>query len=340
MNAWRIFTATLPFVWLKLLLSMIHVIILSIAVAIIVYNVATQGRYIINIDAETIHAFNSLRFFALPLTLIFIIAPLTSLLLRVVGRYLIRVGHIAVLVRIATTGKAPKRQISWGLSEVKKTFGKATVFFFLNRMVHNSVVELQHITRNMLAGIGFLAFFVNAFKQRFIKHIDECCLAYTYMCKDTGAFFGAIKGIVVYVNGWKSMATASVRVMIEVTILSTIFYLLSIFIIINGIMQQNVPIIVIGIFIFFFVGAAKKCILDSYTMVTMLVAFLNEAKRQGDVTIPKIAQIAALSGIFSSLIFQANKEEQFMSEEDETLIHQSQAKVSGNNNQNNTGGYK
>ena len=264
---------------------------------------------------------HSIDTFLFPLSLVLVAGPLCMLLFGTLGRYYVRVGHIAVLTRMYVTGRRPRRQLRAGMGVVRKTFVRATVFFVVNRMVRRTVAELRHVTDNMLAGLGPLVLVVNMFKSTFLNYIDECCLSYTYFDRKNGPFAGAVKGIVVYVNGWKSIAVATLRVMFTVFLVSLVFYAVFVLLIINAVVSGEYLFAAACAALLFFFRTAKVCVMDSYVMIVMLCAFLNEAKKQGEITLPRIMNVAALSGEFYSLLYQANRDEKFMDgEHDGSLL--------------------
>jgi len=317
----EVFMATLPFVKLKLTLKMIYVVMKVAAITLAIWGFMYHGAWAVA-DGGELFVFQDLNFLILPAVILFAVIPLVSLLLRNYGRYMVRVGHIAVIVRIITTGKVPANQVTVGLNAVKQNFMRANVFFLLDRIVHRTVVELQATMRGVLMGFGFLAALATMFKGNLIRYIDECCLAYTFMRKDVGVFQGAVLGIVTYVHGWRSMAKQAVIVTLEYAGITFLFYLIGGGLLWLAIGTQSVIAIALSLLFIFIVGAIKSCVLDSYLMVMMLTSFIKEARKQGNIeeSIPMIEKVAAMSGSFSNLVFQANQNEPFLSQEDEMRI--------------------
>ena len=326
-----LFKATMPFVWLKLAMNMTYVIIVTIAAWHIIsgfFNVAENVKSLHGglrqglVGVGQIQAIldgilelaRNLGFWTLPFILVFGVAPAVHLIFRTVGRYFVRVGHIAVLTRIATVKKIPRNQVKWGITAVKRSFGRAATFFFLNRLIYRALTELQHVTNNLLSGLGPAAFMVNIFKGKLLEHIDECCLAYTYVNKGNGPFLSAAKGVAIYVKGWRTMAKAVLHIMCKNFAVSLVFYTTSAAIVTWGIVQVNLHITVAGVFILFFCGAAKRCVLDTYAMVAMLKAFLQEAEKQGKISPNDMNGIAAMSGTYGVLLAQANESDHFEEE--------------------------
>ena len=323
MSAVDIFKATLPFVWVKLGMKMIYILLKVFIFATIIWGFMSNSEQIAVYDSSVMfYGLDNVNFMITPLIFLFIVMPILSLILRNYGRFLVRVGHIAVLTEIAKSGYVPPNQIAWGMSQVKEHFGRATVFFFINRMICSTIRDLQFIMRNALAGLGPISFIVNAFKQKFLQYIDECCLAYTFTCEGTGPFLGAVKGIVIYVFGWKNMAIAAAKTVLYTFLISTGFYILAILLIVASAMSLSLSLLIFSLFFFFVIGALKQCFLDSYAMVMMLVAFLDEAE-QTEIDVAAVQKVASMSRRFRELVFQANREEHFLDDEEETKILQS-----------------
>ena len=322
LKAWKMFLATWPFVVAKTVMTFLPTSIFLVGLFLLFRTAYGEvyfdgGIFSLLGTFSTLGTMYYLGFFAVPLSLMFVVTPVAEILFRTVGRYLVNVGHVAVLASIATKGRVPERQLGWGMRAVAGTFGRVTVFFILNKMICRAIRELQMVSKTLLAGAGPLVLFVNMFKKKFIGYIDECCLAYTYMRDDIGPFQGAAKGLVVYVNGWRGMLTATLRVVLEMLVLGAVFYGLAGFVIFSGMREGDYIMVLAGGITAYFVRLFAKCFVDSYVMVNMLVAFINEADRQGEITLTNMMEVATLSRVYNSLLYQANQEEQFMDEDDE-----------------------
>ena len=322
MNPRGIFIATLPFVGLKLSLKFIFVVLKVTIFATAVWGLITQGEWYA-VEGGKVFAFESLSFLIFPAIIFFVVMPILSFALRVYGRYMVRVGHIAVIVHAIRTGKVPPNQIAFGFKMVRKNFIRANVFFMLDRLVNHAVVELQTAMRGILMGFGILATIATIFKGNLVKHIDECCLGYTFMQKDAEPFKGAVYGIAIYVNGWKSMAKRAIIVTLESVGITILFYVIGVLLLAMSEYSQSPIGIVFSFAFIFIVGAIKTCVLDSYVMVNMLVSFLREARKQKykpEEFVSQIEKISAMSSAFGTFVFQANQNEPFLSMEEEARI--------------------
>jgi len=302
----------MPFVWIKLLISLSFKLVYGIILVSLFQAVQAM-------QAVGFYSLDQLAIPVVPIVMLVFVLPILCFIFRRYGRYLVRVGHIAVVTKIIETGEVPERQVSYGFSMVRQHFGRATVFFFLNKMVCRAIQELHAVVGNRLHGLGMLGVIANAFKRKFLKYVDECCLAYTFTLTDTGAFVGTIKGIVVYFYAWQQMAKAAAFTLLKVTVITWIFRIICIGMLYLGVVSASLPLVIISLFIFFVVGSLKTCMLDSYAMVTMLTTFLQESKTT-DVGTRAIQAIANISTSFRDLVFQANRTEPFMTPDEEAEL--------------------
>jgi len=319
MTAKELFVATLPFVWLKLSLKMIFVVIKVGAISSIIWGFMQQGvtqhiQYGIDITM------GSLRFLILPIILLVVVMPILSFALRIYGRYMVRVGHIAVIVRVVKTSKLPRDQIGYGFGMVKKHFMTANMFFILDKLVHHAVVELQSVMRGALMNLGLLAGLVSMFKHNLINHIDECCIGYAFLHKNQKPLKSTLHGIVTYVSLWEIMAKRAVVLTLESVGISFLFYGTGITFLLLGVFSQNYIGITASLLIIFIGGAVKSCVLDTYVMVNMLVAFIQEVQKQNKKERTsmntQVMQTAHLSRQFAALVFHANREDDFLTNDE------------------------
>ena len=318
----EVFIATLPFVKLKLATKAIYIVIKVIAITLAIWGFMYHGAWSV-VDGGELFVFPNLNFLILPAIILFAVLPIASLLFRNYRQYLVRAGHIAVMIQVIMTGKAPPDQVTVGLNAVQKKFVQTNVFFLLDRIVHRTIVELQKTKRGVLKGFGFLDRLVMMFKGNLIHYINECCLVYSFMRKDVGAFQGSVMGIVTYVQGWQSLMTKQAVVFtLKATGMTILFYLIGGCLLWLAIGTQSIIAIALSLLFIFIIEAIKSYILDGYLMVMMLTAFLKEARKQGNIeeSIPMIEEISTMSSSFINLVFQANQNEPFLSKENEMRI--------------------
>ena len=141
-------------------------------------------------------------------------------ILGYIPRYLLRVGHIAVLTFVIQNGSAPPRQVSYGFRTVRSNLGRTFAFYALNRMIMSAIEELSVWLRQAMAGWGFIAVIVSLFKNKFIGYIDECVLAYNFICPESRPFRASLQGLLAYLKNWQPMAKAAAGTALKVTLIT------------------------------------------------------------------------------------------------------------------------
>jgi len=207
------------------------------------------------------------------------------ILTRYVG-YLVRVGHIAVVSEAVTTGQIPEHQIAYGKEKVKEQFLTANAFFVINRLVDRAVKQLQGVLGSVVGllgavpGLGLLLSFGKMVVGIALKYIDDCCIGYIFYKKDQGAFKSATDGVVIYAQNWKKLLKSAFKTGMIVVLLTTLFFVVAW--IVLGLLVHLLPTGHIGTFIAFVIGfliaiVIKRAFVDSYMMVQMMVAYMEEA---------------------------------------------------------------
>ncbi|MCL2864102.1 MAG: hypothetical protein FWE25_01035 [Lachnospiraceae bacterium] len=252
--------------------------------------------------------------------LILILFPIIYAIVGRIPRYLVRVGHIAVLTHVIINGKAPEKQLSYGFGQVRRNFGKATAFFFLDRLIYQAVSQLSLHLRRMLVGLGPAAFFINRFKSKFIKYVDECILAYTFVFPDTGSFKSSLQGFQVYMRNWSAMAKAAVWTSLLVWFITFIFNIATLALIVWGVMMGEPLLVIVGFLVYVFFGTLKKCFLDSLAMIRMLNVFLSSANEAQELVVGDLMQYSSMSPGFRQLVMAADQQEKIFSPEDKETI--------------------
>jgi len=332
MSPGQIMNKTAPFLILKAILSALPMLVmggaflwlliivvdvvrpfipddLSAATWYTIYESVYQGSPYITVTS---------RDFIAPLRIL-IIFPIVYGIIGRVPRYLVRVGHIAVLTHVILTGKVPEKQLSFGFGQVKQNFGRAAAFFFLDRLIYQAVSQLSMQLRRML-GFGPAVFFINRFKAKFIKYVDECILAYTFARPDTGPFESSLHGFVVYMKNWAPMAKSAVWTALLVWFISFIFYVVTFALMLWGFAIGQFVIVIVGYLIYVFFGTLKKCFLDSLAMVRMMTVFLRSANRNQELAIGDLMQYSSFSPGFRQLVVTADQHENIFSSEDKEKL--------------------
>jgi len=269
MKAREIFSKTLPFVWAKLWLGLATVVISILILAILLgigWLFKSDGVYLIMI-------------------LIWIGATkVVSFLLNNYIGYLVKAGHIAVITEAVVTGQIPDNQVSYGKQMVKERFLTSNVYYGLDKLVAGAVRQLQKVVQkignfaNVIPGMNYITQIINLFISIALGYIDECCLGYTFLKKEQGAFKSAADGVVIYWQNWKTLlkdaAKTTILVIVLVVVCTLVLFLLFGLIIsffnVNGWVRFGVFLIAA-----FTAWAIKTAFIDSYILVKMMVSYME-----------------------------------------------------------------
>jgi hypothetical protein len=204
MTAGEIFSRTMPFVWAKLLLGLVTVV-LSAALFGILMGLAwlfnNEGVALI-MFLVWLGAFGVLRF----------------ILMHYIG-YLLKAGHIAVITEAVTTGQIPEDQIAYGKKAVQERFATSNIYFAVDKLVSGAVKQIQKgigklgNTLDFIPGMKSLTALAQYFVELSLGYIDECCLGYTFYKKEQNAFKSAADGVVIFAQNWKTLLADAAKTM-------------------------------------------------------------------------------------------------------------------------------
>jgi len=310
----EIFKKTLPFVWAKLVLGLITV---GISVGLLLVTVGLIWLF---------------RGLAWPIFMaLWMVATVFVhfAIMRYTG-YLVRVGHIAVVAEAVTTGKIPDNQLEYGKQMVRERFLTANVFFVLDRLVDNAIKQLQNVFERAggmlgslpglrsIPGLKLVMSFGKLFIGISLKYIDECCLGYIFYKKDQGVFKSATDGVVIYAQNWKKLLKTALSTSVMVVLL-TIGLTILLFTIIGSIVQlifvsagvasgASLMTFFFGLFLSIFLAFTfKRAFIDSYIMVRMMTAYMEEAPSTV-ITFDLYGKFSSMSKSFKQLFEKAEAE--------------------------------
>src|SRR5690625_492524 len=144
------------------------------------------------------------------------ITGMVMLFLREYILYMVKAGHIAVMVRLIDGEPMPegRSQIQYAQNEVKERFMQANVLFALDRLIHGVVRAITGILRTIgsilpIPGLNNLMGFVRAFLRLAVGLVDEVILAYIIRTKSDNPWSSARTALVLYgQNGTNMMKNA------------------------------------------------------------------------------------------------------------------------------------
>lgn len=298
MKVMEIYVKTLKFVWMKLGLGLLKVI-LSILLLAICFGLAA----LFNSDG----ALGILILVWLGGT-----AFLSSVLTHYIG-YLVKAGHIAVVSHAVSTGQLPENQFETAKQMVTERFATSNVYFVVDKLVSGAVHQLQSTLQGVdnllgnIPGVSALVSIAQVFVGIALGYVDECCLGYTFINKEQSAFKSAADGVVIYFQNWKRLlkdAAKMTLLVIVAVILSTLLSMLvfgGLFRLLNW---NGFIAFIISLFVAFVI---KTAFIDSYMMIKMMVSYLEVAP-QTQITFDLYDKLSKLSKKFKELFNKGNND--------------------------------
>ena len=297
----QLWSKTMPFVWAKLALRLVAILIGAIILAICIW-IFTANE--------------AVGFFAI----IFGLAASISIygfVIRVFG-YAIRVGHIAVLVETIKTGNLPDNQLVYGKTKVVEKFKTAAIFFVLDRLVDRAVQQLQGTLGSAasllgaLPGMGSVVKFAQKVLGIALKYVDECCIGWIFYNddKNQSATKGAIDGIVIYFQNWKRILGDALKTAMLVVIFTFVLFLalLAIFaLLLNALGSGGVWTFLAAFLGLMIALAVKRALIDSWVMIRMLSGYMAVAPST-EIKFDIYGKLSGLSPSFRKLCDQATGE--------------------------------
>ena len=228
-----------------------------------------------------------------------------KIIMNYVG-YLIKAAHVAVISEAVTTGQIPENMVETGKNMVKERFVETNVYLVLDKLVSGAVKQLQKAVGSVGNALDFIPGMSNitSILQTFIGislgYVDECCLGYSFLQKDKGAFEAGCDGVVIYFQNAKHLlknAAVTTIVVLLSTFLAWIvpFILLSV---IFSALEWNMMIafilsVIISICI-------KVAFVDSYMLVKMMFSYMEVAP-QTQISFDLYEKLCKLSNSFKKL---------------------------------------
>lgn len=126
--------------------------------------------------------------------------------------YIVKAGHIAVLVKLLDGEQMPegRSQIAYARQEVTKRFAQASVLFGVDQLVKGVLRAITGLVRGIMSilpipGARQFVSIVHAFLRIAVGFIDEVILAYAIRTKSDNAWASAQTGLVLYAQNYKPM---------------------------------------------------------------------------------------------------------------------------------------
>lgn len=299
MNASQIYRKTMPFVWAKLMVGLI-----TVGISIVLFAVLMGLGWLFNSDGVTVIMF---------IIWMSAVGVVRFVLMHYFG-YLIKVGHVAVIIQAITTERIPDNQVEYGKQIVTKRFVTSNIYFAVDKLVSGAVKQIQHVVEKagnaldfipgMDAVVGLAKFFIDIS----LGYIDECCLGYTFYKKEQSTFKSAADGVVIYAQNWKKLLKDAAKTMVMVVVALIVIVLIA-FIALGLLFRllhwSGFVAFVIACFI---AWAIKFSFIDSYILVKMMVSYMEVAPTT-QITFDLYGKLSGMSASFKELYHKGEQEQ-------------------------------
>lgn len=125
--------------------------------------------------------------------------------------YMVKAGHIAVLVEIMDGGEIPggRGQIDYAQSVIKERFAESNVLFAVDQLIKGVINAFNRAFFTLAAilpipGLEGLAKFVNTIIRLSLTYLDEVILAYNIRTQSDNPWASSRSALILYAQNYKS----------------------------------------------------------------------------------------------------------------------------------------
>ena len=147
--------------------------------------------------------------------------------------YLVKAGHIAVLVKIMDNEPIPegKGQVDYAQQTVREQFGESSALFAIDQLIKGILKTFNRVTMSVatllpIPGLAGLAKFFNAVVNMSMTYVDEIILAYHLKNDSKNAWKSGQRACVLYAQNYKNIFKNAVFLSIFIWLLTFGVFLL------------------------------------------------------------------------------------------------------------------
>jgi hypothetical protein len=289
----------MPFVWAKLLLGLITVV-----VSAVLFGILMGLAWLFNSESVGVIMF---------VIWIGAVGVVRFIIIHYMG-YLVKAGHIAVMAEAVTAGRVPDNQVAYGKQMVTERFATSNIYFAVDKLVSGAVKQIQRgigklgNALDFIPGMQQVAGLAQFFIELSLGYVDECCLGYTFHKKEQGAFKSAADGVVIYAQNWKILLGSAAKTMAMV-ILGLAGITLALFLALGILFRIFAwPGWVAFVIALLIALAVKFAFMDSYILARTMAAYMGVAPTTV-ITFDLYGKLSGLSAKFKELFNKGQQEE-------------------------------
>jgi hypothetical protein len=299
MKAGELYSKTMPFVWAKLLLGLVTVL-----VSAVLFGILMGLAWLFNSEGVTVVMF---------LVWLGAVGIVRFVIMHYFG-YMVKAGHIAVMAEAVTTGRVPDNQVVYGKQMVTERFATSNIYFAVDKLVSGAVKQIQRgigklgNALDFIPGMQQVAGLAQFFVELSLGYVDECCLGYTFYRKEQGAFKSAADGVVIYAQNWKTLLGSAAKTMAMV-ILGLAGITLALFLVLGLLFRVFAwPGWAAFVLALLIALAIKFAFMDSYILARTMAAYMGVVPTTA-ITFDLYGKLSGLSAKFKELWNKGQQEE-------------------------------
>lgn len=293
----NLFSKTLPFIWAKLALGTATVLI-SVVLLVILMGFGWLFGEI-----------SMLIMFCIWCVAVGIVR---FALMHYLG-YLVKAGHVAVIAEACMTGQIPDNQVAYGKAMVTERFATSNIYFAVDNLVTAAVKQIQRGIGSLgdaldfIPGMSTISGLAQFFVSIALGYVDECCLGWTFIKTEQGAFKSAADGVVIYAQNWKILLKDAAKTMVK-TILLLALIVLIVFIPIGGLFKiLNWSGLLAFLLACLITWVVKFAFMDSYIMIRMMTSYMGVVPDTA-ITFDLYSKLCGISSKFKELYNKGRQE--------------------------------
>ena len=292
MKAGELYSKTMPFVWIKLMLGLVTAV-----VAIVLFALFMLLAWLFNSESVT---------GIMIIIWVSCVGFVRFLIMQYAG-YLVQAGHIAVMAEACVSGQVPNNQVEWGKAQVMERFGTTNAYFAVDKLVAGAVRQIQKgigkigNALNFMPGMKQVTGIAQYFVELSLGYIDECCLGYTFYNRNQNPFKSAADGVVIYASNWQLLLANAGQTMLMVAVVLAGSFLA--FALVLGLIFRlfSWPGWVAFAIALLGTWAIKSAFVDSYIIAKTMSAYMGVAPSTV-ITFDLYGQLSSLSPQFKELL--------------------------------------
>lgn len=146
--------------------------------------------------------------------------------------YLVKAGHIAVLVQIHDGQEIPggRNQIEYATSQVKQQFAQSSILFALDQIIKGILKVLGGILKTFgmiipIPGLHTLMRIINGVLRMSLTYVDEVIIAHNFRVKSDNPWATSRDAIILYAQNYKTMVKNAAWLWVMMWVITIVIYL-------------------------------------------------------------------------------------------------------------------